>query len=113
MLPDVNACPVDAFDDEKWLDKWHKGSYDVKKNNIHGTFAPIFDGKKSELKVPDLLSVDTPFYDGNFLLLPGSTELSFVSMGSQNKRIASRKFGVFRKVFDMIAQAYSTQDSPL
>jgi cellulose biosynthesis protein BcsQ len=113
LPPGTKACPVDSFKPMTWL----RGdcTYDFNANNINGMLAPVFDGDGdvSQLSAPKLLEVDTEFYNGKLLLLPGSIELSNVSLRSQTPVFECRRFGVFRKMFDQIAQAYSTPDSPL
>ena len=76
--------------------------------------APVFgNADVDQLKAPSLLSVDHEFYDGNLSLLPGSIELTKVSLTSPVPAFECRRFGMFRKMFDMIAKSYTTADSPL
>ena len=109
----TRACAVDSFKPFTWLQSGD--DYDFDLNNIHGMLAPVFSaaGRLDELKAPTLLSVDPGFYDGNLLLLPGSIELSTVRLKHREDKDECRQFGVLRKLFKMIAQAYSTADSPL
>ena len=110
LPPKIKAFPAESFKLENWTSGGE--SYDFKKNNINGIFQPCFEGRIGDLRAPELLSVDRCFYEGNLLLLPGSTELSFETLRSSHLEMFVR-FGMFRKVFNMIAQAYSSQDSPL
>ncbi len=108
--------------------------YNPEKNNIHGTFFPAFAGVLDDLQVPKLLSVRSAdafkiffccthplsdnynnlwvfqvhheFYNGNFLLLPGSIKFSFLKLTSDDKGRESRNYGVWGKMLDMIAAAY-------
>ena len=109
----TRACPVDSFKPMTWLSGG--SSYDSNANNINGMLAPVFDGTAdvAQLKAPKLLSVDQEFYKGNLLLLPGSVELSKVSLTSGVPIFECRRYGVFRKMFSKIAQSYSTPDSPM
>ena len=46
------------------------------------------------------------FYNGNFLLLPGSIKFSFLKLTSDDKGRECRNYGVWGKMLDMIAAAY-------
>jgi len=113
LHPRTKTCPVRCFKLENWLKDI--GGYDYARHNIHGTFAPLFrDNQHKALKAPALLSVDDEFYEGNLLLLPGSTELSFWTPRSgAGAEHECRNFGAFRKVFNMIATSFSTLEQPL
>jgi cellulose biosynthesis protein BcsQ len=102
----------DSFKPITWLGG--DGGYDYKANNINGMLAPVFSGSDiDKLKAPSLLSVDPVFYQGNFLLLPGSIELSKLSLTAATPMFECRRFGVFRKMFNCIAKSYSTPESPM
>jgi cellulose biosynthesis protein BcsQ len=108
----TKTCPPDSFKPMTWLGG--DGRYDYKANNINGMLAPVFsDSDIDKLRAPSLLSVDQYFYQGNFLLLPGSIELSKLSLTAATPMFECRRLGVFRKMFDCIAKSYSTPGSPL
>ena len=111
LPPGTKTCPADSFKPKTWL--CDDPTYDYKANNINGMLAPVFDGNGDlgSMKAPTLLSVDR--YDGKLLLLPGSIELSKVSLTAKTPIFEARRFGVFRKMFDSIARCYSTDDSQL
>jgi len=50
--------------------------------------------------------VDHDFYQGKFLLLPGSIKLSLVDLTSNDDDKECRNFGVLGKMMDMIALAF-------
>jgi len=109
----AKTCPADSFKPTTWL--CSDGTYDYTANNINGMLAPVFDGEGdvANLRAPKLLSVDRDFYEGNLLLLPGSIELSKWALTASTPMFECRRFGVFRKMFNLLAQSYSTKDSPL
>jgi cellulose biosynthesis protein BcsQ len=108
----IKTCPPDSFKPMTWLGG--NGRYDYNANNINGMLAPVFsDSDIDKLRAPSLLSVDPDFYQGNFLLLPGSIELSKLSLTAATPMFECRRFGVFRKMFNCIAKSYSTPESPL
>jgi cellulose biosynthesis protein BcsQ len=116
LPPGTKAYPADSFKPKTWI----RGvgttatSYDFNANNINGMFAPVFkDDDVEQLKVPQLLSVEPAFYEGKLLLLPGSIELANVSLTNSVGVFECRRYGVFRKMFNEIAQSYSTPHSPL
>jgi len=53
-----------------------------------------------------LWQVHHDFYEGRFLLLPGSLELSLVDLTSRDDDKECRNFGVLGKMMDMIALAF-------
>ena len=50
--------------------------------------------------------MDHDFYQGKFLLLPGSIKLSLVDLTSNDDDKECRNFGVLGKMMDMIALAF-------
>jgi cellulose biosynthesis protein BcsQ len=108
----TKACAVDSFKPMTWLQGG--GDYDYLQNNLFGMIEPLFlGGAVSQLRVPRLLAVDQAFYEGRLLLLPGSIRMSELSIQYSVESFECRRFGVFRKMFKMIAQAYSTPESRL
>ena len=106
LPPATKTCSPDSFKPMTWLGGGEE--YDYKANNINGMLAPVFiDNDIKKLKAPSLLSVEPEFYDDNFLLLPGSIELSKLSLTTQTPVFECRRFGVFRKMFNCIAKSYS------
>ena len=108
----TKACAVDSFKPMTWLQGG--GDYNYFQNNLFGMIEPLFlGGAVSQLRVPRLLAVDQAFYEGRLLLLPGSIRMSELSIQYSVQNFECRRFGVFRKMFKMIAQAYSTPESRL
>jgi cellulose biosynthesis protein BcsQ len=108
----TKSFPADFFKPKTCIGT--KTSYDFNANNINGMLAPILkDNDVQRLKVPQLLSVDPAFYKDKLLLLSGSIELASASVTNTIVEYECRNYGVLRKMFNEIAESYSTPDSPL